>query len=214
MKEGPIERDVSSIPNDRSSEAADPRNGAFDFPTLAIPSELSSILGFGSFSSFAMRANKLHAPFFELLKKGIAIVARVGNKTFRRLLVCRVRSSAREWWPAFHGPGLLAPGMPRQGCLPKEHFCRRPPASRGWISSVSFWRKTGSSQTATELNGPYASAYSGANEATEHKARNETDGSNESSFSNRFADPVPYLCSQNSSGPSILNFKEQLPDLS
>ena len=84
-------------------------------------------------------------------------------------------------------------------------------SSRRWIPSGSFWRKTASSPPIIGPKGPYASAYSGANGAMELKARKETDGSNASFLSNRPADPVPYLRSQNSSRPSILISKNSFP---
>jgi hypothetical protein len=86
MKEGSIHGDLMIIANQQSSEIAQPGEGAFDFPPVAVASKYAAIVEGGLAPSAAMRADEQDAFVEKTPTQRIAVVGPVGDDTQGPLL--------------------------------------------------------------------------------------------------------------------------------
>jgi hypothetical protein len=73
MKKGAIHFDLFVLSNEQSSEVSVPGKSAFDFPSAAISSKLSPVLGFGLDAISPMRTDQVDASVFQPFSQGIGI---------------------------------------------------------------------------------------------------------------------------------------------
>lgn len=73
MDEGTIGRDLMVPTNDETPKVADPRKGAFNFPSSLVSTQLASILRLGLLAVATMGANQVNAASLESLPQRIGI---------------------------------------------------------------------------------------------------------------------------------------------
>jgi hypothetical protein len=85
VKEGSIHINFSLMPYQQAAIITKPSEGSFNFPTLTVTSEFSSILHFRLFSVVAMWNDKINFKLFEPFSKWITVIAFVTYKSQRTL---------------------------------------------------------------------------------------------------------------------------------
>jgi len=70
---------VVFVSDHQSAEAADPGDGALDFPAAAVAAEFASVLSFWSDSASAMRADQVPSLGQQVLPQFVAVVGAVGD---------------------------------------------------------------------------------------------------------------------------------------
>ena len=83
MKKALINGEQAFVPNKQPSVVSDPRKRPLDNPTPSISSKLSTVLTFGFFPVFSMRAYQFNLPLFKFVSKGIAVIGTIRNQSFR-----------------------------------------------------------------------------------------------------------------------------------
>ena len=86
MKESPIHFYFSFISNNQASKITEPCKCSFNLPAFPITSKFSTVLSFRFFSIASMRSNQIYFQMLKSLSKRIAIIALIGNKSFRAFL--------------------------------------------------------------------------------------------------------------------------------
>lgn len=117
MEKGFIDVQMMILPNQQSTEVAEPGESPFYFPALAITSEFATVVEGGLLATFAMRHDKQNASFEQTPAQRIAVVTTVGNHTQRPL----------AW-----APPLLRDGDFLERAFGQRHFRR---AGRGQLAS-------------------------------------------------------------------------------
>ena len=84
MKETTIKSDEMLMPNEQSSEVAEPSKGSFDFPSFLVSPHGSPVLiEQVSDSVFASRYDRLDSTQMHVDPKGSTVVCFIGNQSFR-----------------------------------------------------------------------------------------------------------------------------------
>jgi len=83
MKEGVIHEQRVVVAHDQTPKISQPGKGAFDFPTTAVSTQHTAILGRGLASVLAVRTDQLDAASMQSLSQGIAVVGPVGDESSR-----------------------------------------------------------------------------------------------------------------------------------
>ena len=85
MNEGGKYGNFAFITNDKSAKVADPGDGAFDFPSPDIATQLASVLDFWFSLVAAVRANEVDASLGQSLAKRVAVTSLVVDQAIRIL---------------------------------------------------------------------------------------------------------------------------------
>lgn len=85
MKECRVNRERAVITNHQMAEVAEPREGALDFPALAVAPQRPSVLGHRFASIPAMRCDQFDPARLQSLSQRVAVVSTVGDQAQRFL---------------------------------------------------------------------------------------------------------------------------------
>lgn len=78
-----IDKAVVFVANQKSSEAADPRDSAFDFPAASVTSKFAAVLSCGTNPAFTMRTNEIPAFGLQARAQRVAIIGSIRNQRRR-----------------------------------------------------------------------------------------------------------------------------------
>jgi hypothetical protein len=110
MKEAPVHGNKAIIANNEPSVVADPCKKSFDYPTLFVSAEFSSVLGFGLFSAFSVGADEFYPLPFQLSAERVAVISLIRYQAFGT---------------AFGSAGAIPRDLDFRECLVNKGYFRR-----------------------------------------------------------------------------------------